>query len=133
MVFKDPFQPDQTPYEILGLDPGASPAEVQASLARFMRDRKNLPRLAIAQQAIRKLKTPSDRAQVDLWLYNVEIEPIEPSPEVDIRPMLAGLWKVPCYSADDLYSDAAGLDPSQEKSEIEFQEMPIDDIPEFER
>jgi hypothetical protein len=74
-MFKDPFQTGETPYEVLGLEPNASPAEVQGSLPRFMRDRKNLPRLAIAQQAIRKLKTPADRAQVDIWLYNVNARP----------------------------------------------------------
>jgi hypothetical protein len=132
-VFKDPFQPEETPYEILGLEPGASPAEVQAALPRFMRDRKNLPKLAIAQQALRKLKTPADRAQVDIWLYNVEIEPVEAGPEVDIRPALEGLMKIPCSPADELYSDATGLDLSKERREIQFKQMPIDDLPEFER
>jgi hypothetical protein len=125
-VFKDPFQSDETPYEVLGLEPTASPAEVQGSLPRFMRDRKNLPRLAIAQQALRKLKTPADRAQVDIWLYNVDIELVEASPEVDIRPL-------PCCPADQLYSDATGLDLSKEKREIHFKKMPIDDLPEFDR
>ena len=92
-LFKDPLQIEETPYGVLGLDPGASPADIQASLPRFMRDRKNLPKLAIAQQALRKLKTPADRAQVDIWLYSVEVEaqkapdiemPIEDLPEFDI-------------------------------------------------
>ena len=61
-MFKDPFQLEETPYDLLGLEPNASPKEVQEALPRFMRDRKNLPRLALAQQAIRKLKTPADRA-----------------------------------------------------------------------
>src|SRR3982074_1758742 len=116
-MFKDPFQLEETPYEVLGLEPSASLADVQAALTRFMRDRKNLPRLAIAQQALRKLKTPADRAQVDIWLYNVEIEPVQASPKVDIRPLLAGLGKVPCYPPDELYSDATSLDLSKEKRE----------------
>jgi hypothetical protein len=45
MIFKDPFQPGETPYEIPGLQPDASPAE---------------------------LKTAADRAQVDIWLYHVD-------------------------------------------------------------
>jgi hypothetical protein len=132
-VFKDPFQPEETPYEILGLDPGATPAEVQGSLPRFMRDRKNLPRLAIAQQALRKLKTPADRAQVDIWLYNLEIEPAQPGPEIDIHATLAGLLKIPCYPVEELYSDVTGLDLSKERREIHFKQMPLDDLPEFER
>jgi hypothetical protein len=101
-LFKDPLQAEETPYEILGLEPGASPADVQAALPRFMRDRKNLPRLAIAQQALRKLKTPADRAQVDIWLYNVEIE-AQKAPDIGQPP------------ADELH----------------FKEMPIEDLPEF--
>src|SRR5882757_5656243 len=127
-MFKDPFQIEETPYDLLGLEPNASPKEVQEALPRFMRDRKNLPRLAIAQQAIRKLKTPADRAQVDIWLYNVEIEPVPAGPELDIRPALAGLFKIPCYPVEELYSDADGLDPLKEQREIELQEMQIEDL-----
>ena len=126
-MFKDPFQPDETPYEVLGLEPTASPADVQGSLPRFMRDRKNLPRLAIAQQALRKLKNPADRAQVDIWLYNVEIEPVQAGPELDV-PL-----KIPYCPVGQLYSDATGLDLSKEKREIQFKKMPIDDLPEFDR
>jgi hypothetical protein len=132
-VFKDPLQPEETPYEVLGLEPSASPADVQGSLPRFMRDRKNLPRLAIAQQALRKLKTPADRAQVDIWLYNAEVEAVEAGPEVDIRPALAGLLKVPCFPVEEHYSDLTGLDLSKEKREIRFKEMPMEDLPEFDR
>jgi len=112
MIFKDPLQVEETPYEILGLDPGASPADIQAALPRFMRDRKNLPRLAIAQQALRKLKTPAERAQVDIWLYNVEIEPIPGSPD-------------PAMEDDP--------DFPTEQRPIRFQEMSMEDLPEFER
>jgi hypothetical protein len=101
-LFKDTFQVEETPYEVLGLDPGASPADIQAALPRFMRDRKNLPRLAVAQQALRKLKAPADRAQVDIWLYSVETE-AQKAPDVGRAP------------ADELY----------------FKEMPIEDLAEF--
>src|ERR1019366_6207633 len=127
-MFKDPFQIGETPYEVLGLEPNASPAEVQGSLPRFMRDRKNLPRLAIAQQAIRKLKTPADRAQVDIWLYNVSAGPEQSGSEVDIRAELADLLEVPCYPVEELYSDLNGLDLSKERREIEFQEMQIEEL-----
>src|SRR6202167_4188610 len=120
-MFKDPFQTGETPYKVLGLEPNASPAEVQGSLPRFMRDRKNLPRLAIAQQAIRKLKTPAERARVDIWLYNGNAGLQQDGPEVDIREDLADLLEVPCYPVEELYSDLNGLDLSKEKREIEFQ------------
>jgi len=51
-MFKDPNQVEETPYELLGLEPTASPKQVHEALPRFMRDRRNLPRLALAQQAI---------------------------------------------------------------------------------
>ena len=113
-MFKDPFQLEETPYDLLGLEPNASPKEVQEALPRFMRDRKNLPRLALAQQAIRKLKTPADRAMVDIWLYNVEAAPEEARADVDLGQALAGFRKVPCYPVEELYSDLTGMDLSKE-------------------
>lgn len=99
---KDPLQNEETPYETLGLAPDASPAEVQASLARFLRDRANLPRLAIAQQALRKLKTPLERARVDLMLYS---------------GAEANGAEVPSYPAQELYCDLEALDWRKEARE----------------
>jgi hypothetical protein len=127
-MFKDPFQLEETPYELLGLAPNASPKEIQEALPRFMRDRKNLPRLALAQQAIRKLKAPGERALVDIWLYNVEAAPEQAGPDVDMGQALAPFRNVPCYAVEDLYSDLTGLDLSKEKREIEFKQMQIEDL-----
>jgi hypothetical protein len=111
MIFKDPLQTEQTPYEMLGLQPGASPAGIQASLARFESDPNNLPRLAIAQEALRKLKSPAERARVDLGLYRVDAsfgdEPVQ----------------VPYYPVKELYSDLTGLDLSKEIAEIQPREL----------
>jgi hypothetical protein len=130
-MFKDPYQLEETPYELLGLEPNASPKEVQEALPRFMRDRKNLPRLALAQQAIRKLKTPADRALLDIWLYNVEATPDEGGPEVDMSQALAGFRKVPCYPVEELYSDLSGLDLSKEQREIQFKKMEFGDLKQY--
>jgi hypothetical protein len=128
MIFKDPLQTEETPYETLGLQPDASPAEMQASLARFLRDRNNLPRLAVAQQALRKLKTPAERARVDLGLYQVDAEPAE------------YLAPVPYYPVAELYSDLTGLDLSKEIAEMQTHELKrydesglIDLTPDFDR
>src|SRR5258707_15344249 len=104
-MFKDPFQIEETPYDLLGLEPNASPKEVQEALPRFMRDRKNLPRLALAQQAIRKLKTPADRAMVDIWLYNVEAAPEQAGTVVELGAALGGFRKGPLYPGEELYFD----------------------------
>jgi len=130
-MFKDPYQLEESPYELLGLEPNASPKEVQEALPRFMRDRKNLPRLALAQQAIRKLKTPADRALLDIWLYNVEGTPEQSGPEVDMGQALAGFRKVPCYPVEELYSDLTGLDLSKEEREIQFKRMEFGDLKQF--
>ena len=122
MMFKDPYQPGESPYEILGLQPGSSPAEVQASLPRFMRDRKNLPRLAVAQQALRKLKTPADRAQVDIWLYHVD------TPSADFVPAPSDPPKVASCPADELYSDLSTEEPYQ----TNFDDLKHYDLPEIE-
>jgi hypothetical protein len=119
MTFKDPLDRRETPYETLGLTPEASPAEVQAALARFLRDRKNLPRLAIAQQALRTLKTPADRAAVDILLYSAEAPA--------------------AYPVEELYNDL-GLDFAKEAQEIKpadgkrYDDLGVVDLtPEFDR
>src|SRR5260370_33841159 len=104
-MFKDPFQIEETPYDLLGLEPNASPKEVQEALPRFMRDRKNLPRLALAQQAIRKLKTPADRAMVDIWMYNVEAAPEEAGPEKEYGGGTCIVRKGPTIPVGDVVSD----------------------------
>ena len=128
MIFKDPLQTEETPYETLGLEPDATPAEIQASLARFLRDRRNLPRLAIAQQALRKLKTPAERARVDIGLYEVDAE------------FGNDLAAVPCYPVEELYSDLTGLDWSKEIAAIQAHGLkrygepgPVDLTPDFDR
>jgi hypothetical protein len=126
MMFKDPLQTDETPYEILGLAPDASPADVKASLARFLRDGKNLPRLALARQALRKLKTTAERAQVDLMLYSADAVAEAPA--------------VPSYPANELYSDVTGLDwPREARASLPADLKRYDDLgqidwtPEFDR
>jgi hypothetical protein len=121
MMFKDPFQPGETPYEILGLQPDASPAEVQASLPRFMGDRKNLPRLAVAQQALRKLKTAADRAQVDIWLYNVD------TASAEFVPAPSDLPNVTSCPVNELYSDLS----TGEHYKINFDDLKHYDLPEL--
>jgi hypothetical protein len=130
-MFKDPFQLEESPYDLLGLEPNASPKNIQEALPRFMRDRKNFARLPLAQQAIRKLKTPADRALVDIWLYNVEAAPEQAGPEVDMAQALAAFRKVPCYPVEELYSDLAGLDPAKEQREIEFKKMQIRELKQY--
>jgi hypothetical protein len=128
MIFKDPLQTEETPYETLDLEPDASPTEMHASIARFQRDPNNLPRLAIGQEALRKLKTPVERARVDIGLYCIDAEFGE-----DLAP-------VPHYPAEELYSDLTGLDWSKEIAEMKAHEWkayvelaPIDLTPDFDR
>jgi hypothetical protein len=122
MMFKDPFQPGGTPYEILGLRPDASPAEVQAALPRFMGDPKNLPRLALAQQALRKLKTAADRAQIDIWLYNVD------TPSADFVSAQSDLPRIHSCPVEELYSDLSSNEPYQPN----FDDLRHYDLPELE-
>ena len=72
---KDPLDLGENPYDVLNLPPEATPAEVHQALPRFMRDRRNAPRLGKAQEAIRKLKAPAERAGVDIWFYQIDMPP----------------------------------------------------------
>jgi hypothetical protein len=76
-MMKDPLDLEENPYDVLNLPPEATPAEVHQALPRFMRDRRNVPRLGKAQEAIRKLKAPAERAGVDIWLYQIDMPAAE--------------------------------------------------------
>ena len=72
-MMRDPLDLAENPYDVLNLSTDATPAEVHQALPRFMRDRRNAPRLGKAQEAIRKLKAPAERVAIDIWFYQINM------------------------------------------------------------
>ena len=109
------------------LAPAASAAEVGAALPRFMRNPRNLPKLGRAQEAIRRLRDPRDRASLDLWYYPFR------QPQADAGgeepPLeLADLARVPVYEPRELYSDLTGRDPAQDARPFQFKRVAVAEL-----
>jgi hypothetical protein len=126
-MIKDPCHRDETPYDILGLSPNATAAQIQQALVQFMKNPKNRPRLAQAQQASMKLRTPVERAWVDLWFYRVEPPQGELS-ETEFIASLQVLQQVPVHPAETLYTDLDNAEAAPESKEIQYSKMRMLDL-----
>jgi len=128
MIFKDPLQTEETPLRNAGFAARRFARRNAGSLAAFCAIETNLPRLAVAQQALRKLKTPAERAR---WIWGCIKWTRSP------RSISA---PVPYYPVAELYSDLTGLDLSKEIAEMQTHELKrydesglIDLTPDFDR
>lgn len=79
MIIKDPLQPEQTAYELLGVDQTIAAADVHGAFARALAGR---PREAKALNAARSvLQNPAERALLDALLYEpAAAQHLTPSP-----------------------------------------------------
>jgi hypothetical protein len=126
-VLKDPRDDRETPYELLGLAPNATAAEVHSALPRFMRNPRNLPKLGRAQEAVRRLRDPKDRAALDIWFYPFETPAAmanDSEPPLDV----ADLARIPAVAERELYSDLSGGDLLADARPFKFTEQPFADL-----
>src|SRR5579872_6051839 len=65
-TLKDPFQSEQTPYEILGVTRDATDADIQTGFAKGLRSQVNVQKLTKAKHI---LQNRNERALVDLFQY----------------------------------------------------------------
>jgi tetratricopeptide (TPR) repeat protein len=78
---KDPLQTEVTHYEVLGLERGATHAEIESAFKAGLVKRANVQKLLAAKQA---LQQPSDRAMLDLFHYDPRVlERLAPNPLQD--------------------------------------------------
>ena len=128
---KDPEYTDQTPYELLGLHLDATLSEVREALKNFLRAKgRQFPHLlGPAQQAQKKLQNALGRAEVDIWLYdlNVSGEASTPASQVDLddfsRPRELPL--------SQLYSALSAPPEEIPKREIKPQKVKFSDVRAF--
>jgi hypothetical protein len=120
MLLKDPFHTEETPYELLGVDPAVRPTELQAALTRFLQDRRNLPKLGRAQEAVKSLKNIEARLSLDILFYRLERAPDNHFEPEDLRAKLEAFVHAPDAPDETLYSDLEKKDFSNDFSEIKF-------------
>jgi hypothetical protein len=127
-MLKDPNHQDETPYELLGVALEASPGSVHQALPRFMRDRRNIPRLGRAQEAVKKLKNARERAEIDIWFY--EIEAVDPAAASDGQLDLAEFRRVPSWGPEAVETELDSPGPSP-AAEIAYLNPRISDLKRF--
>ena len=72
-MFKDPLFLEETPYDILHLDLYTSMKDVHQALPKFMKENREVSKIAVAQDAIKKLKNINERIKFDLMYYSFDI------------------------------------------------------------
>jgi hypothetical protein len=126
-MFKDPCHEATTPYELLGLDPGTPSGAVHGALSRFMRDPRNAPRIRLAQDALKKLKSALGRASVDIWFYDFDAIH-QADAGGDDGSWLELFSGVDALSPHELYTDLEAADLSLDIGEVIPSRMKLTDL-----
>ena len=127
-MIKDPLHQEETPYDLLGLDPNASHNEIHQALPRFMHDRKNISKLGRAQEAVKRLKNPRDRIAVDILYYCIGKMDEEDIGGMDINSAIREFLVVPYLEEEKIYSDLKKGDFSSDFREIKFNKIKISEL-----
>ena len=123
-MIKDPLFLEETPYELLELDPNTPIMDIHQALAKFMKKRKNIPKIGKAQEAIKKLKSVEDRIAIDLMFYSIEVmDNIEVENLTDINSILEQHSEVPTLEYSNLYSDIFKESDESEFSNITYHSI----------
>jgi hypothetical protein len=130
-MLKDPNHLDVTAYELLGLPFDVALPDVLDALKRFMRDRgrKTPHLLGAAAQAQKKLQSPVGRAELDIWLYDIELKDDATAPARVLD--LDELSRPRALAPSELYCDLTGGDLEADKRGIKPQRMKFSDVRAF--
>jgi hypothetical protein len=129
-MIKDPYHQEETPYDILSLEPFATHKEVQGALTTFMRDLRKRARLPMAQKASKALKKSRTRLEVDLLYYCIG-RMDENLEEIDLGAIESTYSKVPVLSIDDLYSDLIKEDYDDDLTDIQHRQIKLSEIKKY--
>lgn len=105
-MIKDPLNTQETPYEILDIDVNTPMKEIHQALPRFMKKNKVVSKIAVAQDAIRKLKSIPDRIAFDITFYSLNVmDSVSVDSFCDIPGLLSKPLDVPVYNPIDYYTE----------------------------
>ncbi|MGB8258912.1 MAG: hypothetical protein WCE75_01115 [Terracidiphilus sp.] len=130
-MIKDPNQTEQTPYELLRLPFDAPLAAVHGALPRFIREQGiRAPQLiGPAQQAQKKLQSSSGRAELDIWLYDVQVT--AEAGEQAAAPVFDDLGRPRAVDPSQLYCLLDDTSRPVPQRAIAPERMEFEDLPEF--
>ena len=129
-MIKDPFHAEETPYDVLNLDPFATHKEVQGALATFMRNPRNRARLSKAMDASKKLKRPKTRIEIDILYYCIGKVDTDMK-EMDLHSVLKEFSSVQELRDEDLYSDLKKENFNDEYITIKERKIKLSEIKKF--
>lgn len=130
-MIKDPLHQEETPYELLGLDPNVPHNDILHALPLFMRDPKNRTKIPKAQEAVRRLMNPKDRIVIDILYYCIREVKMEGDDHADLKTRLENFMAVPLLKEDDLFSDLKRGDLSVDFREIIFSPIKIRELTKY--
>jgi hypothetical protein len=130
-MIKDPLHQEETPYEILKLEPSISQNGADEAISRFMNDKGNQPGLEKAREAIKKLKNPLTRLSIDILYYSIGELDLGVSNDAEIQSIIDSFVTVPLITEDEYYSDLKKEDFSGDFSEIKERKMDVNDLAKY--
>ena len=125
MIIKDPLNNEETPYDLLGLDPNAPHGDVLQAFPKFVKNPANRTKIAKAQEAVRKLMNAGDRIAVDILYYRLGKIESDVGEIPDLVSYLQDLMAVPALNENELYSDLIKEDFSEDYREISFSNVKV--------
>ncbi|MFQ5788390.1 MAG: hypothetical protein ACE5H1_10480 [Thermodesulfobacteriota bacterium] len=129
-MIKDPYHKEETPYDVLNLEPYATHKEVQGALATFMRDLRNRSRLPKAQEASKKLKNSKTRIEVDILYYCIGKIDTDMK-EMDLDSILNEFSSVRELRNKDQYSDLNKENFNDDYIEIQERKIKLSEIKKY--
>jgi hypothetical protein len=120
-MIKDPLNQQETPYDILDIDVNTPTKDLHQALPRFMKKNRMVSKIAVAQEAIRKLKNMQERIALDIsyyWLEVVEISSIDSI--CDISRLASDQLTVPLINPDNYLVDLVPGSVETEFPEYQF-------------
>jgi hypothetical protein len=131
-MIKDPLNIQETPYDILEIDVNTPMLDIHKALPRFMKKNKVVSKIAVAQEAIRKLKSIQERLVYDMTYYSLDIMETNSIESLcDISGQALKQIAAPLFNPSDFLTDLNSRQDIIELPEIHFHEEQIINIPEY--
>lgn len=132
-MIKDPLFSEETPYDILDLDPNALHSDVLKALQNFMRIPENIVKIPKAQAARRQLMNTKDRIAIDILYYWTGKIDIDLENDTDLKADIEDFKTVSVISQDKYYSDLKRKEFTEYFSDISFNKLKINDLKHYDK
>ncbi len=130
-MFKDPLFLEETPYEILNLDPDASIGDINKALQDFIKDKANRARLNKGMTANKMLRDSKVRISIDVLYYCTGKTEKVTVTQTNIGDKVRALIRVPELQFEELYTDLKNPDFTSDYRKIKFLNLKTTDVKGF--